>query len=124
MLAAATFPAAMARITVAGPVTQSPPANTPSFSAIELSFSAKKHPRLAGMPARSNGSETIFCPIATITMSQGYVLVLSGICRRRTTAGDQSDNLRVSNHSSYLSFFYWFRLPEEHEVQESQHPLR
>lgn len=30
IFAAATFPAAIARITVAGPVTQSPPANTPS----------------------------------------------------------------------------------------------
>lgn len=29
MLAAATLPAAIARMTVAGPVTQSPPANTP-----------------------------------------------------------------------------------------------
>ena len=74
MLAAATFPAAIARITVAGPVTQSPPANTPSFSAIELSFCAKKRPRFAGMPARSNGSETISCPIATITISQGICI--------------------------------------------------
>jgi hypothetical protein len=32
MLAAAVFPAAIARITVAGPVTQSPPAKMPSTS--------------------------------------------------------------------------------------------
>ena len=74
MLAAATFPAAIARITVAGPVTQSPPANTPSFSAIELSCCAEKRPRFAGIPARSNGSETISCPIATITTSQGICI--------------------------------------------------
>ena len=32
----------------------------------------------------------------------------SGICRRRTTASNQADNLRVSNHSSYMPFFICF----------------
>ena len=51
MFAAATLPAAMARMTVAGPVTQSPPANTPSMLSIWPLASATKAPRLMVMLA-------------------------------------------------------------------------
>ena len=46
IFAAATLPAAMARMTVAGPVTQSPPAKTPSILSIWPLASATNAPRL------------------------------------------------------------------------------
>lgn len=47
------FPAAMARMTVAGPVTQSPPANTPWTSLTSLSLMAVMVPRFTEIPASS-----------------------------------------------------------------------
>ena len=54
ILAAATLPAAMARMALAGPVTQSPPANTLFILPTWLELAATKVPRLMGTPDCSN----------------------------------------------------------------------
>ena len=69
MLRAATLPAAMARMTVAGPVWQSPPTNTLSYPAAAKPSSASKQPRTVSMPNSSNGSVSMPCPTAMSTMS-------------------------------------------------------
>ena len=71
MLAAATFPAAIALITVAGPVTQSPPANIPLRSLISLVSSASIVPLLTVTPCSSKYLVSIPCPMATTIRSQG-----------------------------------------------------
>ena len=65
MFAAATLPAAMARMTVAGPVTQSPPANTPSMLSIWPLASATKAPRLMVILLCSKPCVSTPCPMAT-----------------------------------------------------------
>ena len=60
-IAAATLPAAMARITVAGPVTQSPPAKTPvrSLALTPLQLSASMTPRLTVTPCFSKALDSM-----------------------------------------------------------------
>lgn len=64
--------AAMARITVAGPVTQSPPANTPSKSGRRVLESASRvPPRWIWMPLCSKPWDSMPCPMATMMISAG-----------------------------------------------------
>ena len=69
MFRAATLPAAMARMTVAGPVWQSPPTNTPSSPSARKLSSATKRPHSAAMPNSSKGAVTTFWPTANSTTS-------------------------------------------------------
>lgn len=65
MFAAATLPALMARMTVAGPVWQSPPQKSPSKPGTEPSGLQTTRPCSHGTPIASNGAESMSCPIAT-----------------------------------------------------------
>ena len=67
MLAAAAFPAATARMTVAGPETASPPANTLSTPGTELVWSAWMAPRTVATPTFSKARDSMAWPMATIT---------------------------------------------------------
>ena len=71
MLSAATFPAATARITVAGPETASPPANRFPRPGMLVDRSAWMAPRWVVTPMASKGLVTMDWPMATIRMSQG-----------------------------------------------------
>ena len=67
MLSAATLPAATARITVAGPETASPPANTLSSPGTALVRSAWMAPRWVVTPTASKGLASMAWPMATMT---------------------------------------------------------
>ena len=71
ILAAATLPAATAKITVAGPETQSPPEKTPSMPGTLPSSAATMLFRLTGTPAWAKSLESTAWPTAMRTTSQG-----------------------------------------------------
>ena len=66
MLSAATLPAATARMTVAGPDTASPPANTFFTPGTALVRSARMVPRWVATPMASKGWASMDWPMATM----------------------------------------------------------
>ena len=82
MLAAATLPALMARMTVAGPVWQSPPEYSPSKPGTAPSESVTMRPHVHGTPMASNGAESMSWPMATITRSQAMSCSGAAAARR------------------------------------------
>ena len=119
-MAAATLPAAIALITVAGPVTQSPPANIPLCSLISLVASASIVPRLTVTPCSSKYLVSIPCPIATTIKSQGIrtssfaavlgdglppliLLIICGCTQRPTTLSFLSFSILTGDISSRIS---------------------
>ena len=85
MLAAATLPAAMARMTVAGPETQSPPAKMPGIPDTSSLSREAMLPLRTATPSFSNSLDSMPCPTATIRRSQarrvGSVLAGRGVGR-------------------------------------------
>ena len=71
MFAATTFAAAMALMTEAGPLEQSPPANTPGMFSKAPLFKVTIFPRDTGIPAFSKCPDSISCPMALMRMSHG-----------------------------------------------------
>ena len=71
MFAATTFAAAIALITDAGPLEQSPPAKTPGMFSNAPLFKVTIFPRDTGIPAFSKCPDSISCPMALIRTSHG-----------------------------------------------------
>ena len=69
MLKAAACPAAMARMAVLGPVTQSPPEKTPGLSRTRQASSASIRPRTVGSPASAKWVESLRWPTAMMSRS-------------------------------------------------------
>ena len=99
MAAAAFLPAPIALMTVAAPVTASPPANTPSFMVVTVSSLTTMPPRSlysrSGVALRSSGLGEV--PSAMMTESQAISNSLPGtsIGRRRPFSSGSPSSIRM-----------------------------
>ena len=94
---AALLPAAMARITSAGPDTTSPPANTPSILVLKVAGSTSSVPRSVNVNPSGSALLSTLCPIAIITLSTSIVNSepWTSLGRRRPLASGSPISIRA-----------------------------